>query len=119
MVVHTALGAGEIEIRSLQGHTFARHRRHPQGAGAIVGLPEHRAELEAALLHAFTTAPPCRRKPNDRPRRPRFASPRRSAGATRPTAARKRSGWHQNTGEATRRSGSTVDLARYAELVER
>lgn len=67
VIVHTTLGARQIEIRTLQGQVLVRHRRHPRGTGALVRLPEHRDELETAVLAAFTTAPPCRRKPNRPP----------------------------------------------------
>jgi hypothetical protein len=63
----------------------------------LVRSAEHHAALEAAVLSAFTTAPPCRRKEN-RPPGP----------VARALAA------------ALRQEGSevTVDLSRYAELVE-
>lgn len=119
VVVHTTLGAGDIEIRSLQGHTLARHRRHPQGAGAIVRLPEHRAELEAAVLAAFTTAPSCRRKPNRPPSEAALHIAAEITGRHKARSGPETTRVAPDTGEATRRSASTIDLARYAELVER
>ncbi len=119
VIVHTELGAGGIEIRSLHGEVLVCHRRHPQGAGAIVRLPEHRAELERAVLAAFTTAPPCRRKPNRPPSEAALAIAREIKGRYNATSATQTTGVAPDTGEATRPFASTVDLARYAELVER
>jgi hypothetical protein len=45
----------------------ASHRRHRPGAGYVVRDPEHRADLEAVVLSAFTTDAPCRRKANRPP----------------------------------------------------
>ncbi len=45
----------------------ATHRRLPAGAGQIARLPVHQAALEQAVLAAFTTRPPCARKPNRPP----------------------------------------------------
>jgi hypothetical protein len=45
----------------------ASHRRHPPGAGYVVRDPAHRAALEHAVLAAFSTAAPCRRKANRPP----------------------------------------------------
>ena len=45
----------------------ATHRRLPAGAGQIVRSGAHQALLEQAVLAAFTTRPPCRRKPNRPP----------------------------------------------------
>ncbi len=43
------------------------HRCAPDGSGALVRTPEHRAALERAVLSAFTTARPCDRKANRPP----------------------------------------------------
>jgi len=71
--------------------------RHP-GGGETVRIAEHRAALEHAVLGAFTTARPCDRKGNHPP-----------GPAARAAADRLR-------GHGAREV--TVDLARYAELVE-
>jgi hypothetical protein len=67
--------------------------------GKIVRLPEHHTELETAVLAAFTTAPPCRRKEN----RPPGLAALAAAAAIR--------GHHAH-------DDVVVDLTRYAELVE-
>jgi hypothetical protein len=87
-----------LEICSPAGVVLAGHRLAPAGAGTMVRTPEHRAELELAVLSAFTTGPPCRRKGNHPP-----------GAAARAEATRLLAGLG---GEVT------VDLARYAELAE-
>jgi hypothetical protein len=67
VMVHWRLGDPEFEIRSMTGEVLARHRQRPKSAGAAVRLPEHKAALERAVLGAFTTKPPCRRKVNRPP----------------------------------------------------
>src|SRR6266545_167644 len=67
VMVHWRVGDPGFEIRSMTGEVLARHRRRPKGAGAAVRLPEHKAALEKAVLAAFTTKPPCRRKVNRPP----------------------------------------------------
>ncbi len=94
--VRARLGEGVIEIVSKAGTVIARHRRHPQGAGVCARTTEHRAALEDVVLEQFTTAPPCRRKPN----RPPSEAARAIARALR----------EENP-------PVKVDLARYAELV--
>lgn len=94
--VRARLGEGTIQIRSSSGTVIARHRRHPQGAGVCARTGDHRSALEGAVLEQFTTAPPCRRKPN----RPPSEAARAIARALREEA-----------------KPVTVDLARYAELV--
>ena len=74
------------------------HHLAPAGAGAIVRLPEHRAALESAVLAAFSTAAPCRRKEN-RPPGPEAVA---LAAALLGTESRE----------------VVVDLSRYAELAE-
>jgi hypothetical protein len=63
----------------------------------VVRSAEHHAALEAAVLSAFTTATPCRRKEN----RPPGPVAQALAAALR----------HEGT-------EVTVDLSRYAELAE-
>ncbi len=119
VVVHTTLGAMQIEIRTLEGHVLVRHRRHPRGTGALVRPSEHRDELEKAVLQAFTTAPACRRKPN---RPPSEAALAIAAEIRSPSGARSGSETRRvasDTGGSTRRFAAAVDLQRYAELVKR
>jgi transposase len=94
--VRARLGEGMIEIRSKAGTVIARHRRHPQGAGVCARTGEHRAALEDTVLEQFTTAPPCRRKPNRPPSEAARAIARALREEDQPV---------------------TVDLARYEELV--
>jgi hypothetical protein len=97
ITVRMRLGSGVVEVVAATGAVLASHRAAPAGAGVLVRSAEHHAALEAAVLSAFTTAPPCRRKEN-RPPGP----------VARALAA------------ALRQEGSevTVDLSRYAELAE-
>ena len=46
---------------------LASHRLAPDGAGTLVRSAGHRAELEQAVLSAFTTDRPCERKGNHPP----------------------------------------------------
>jgi transposase len=92
------LGTATVEIYSSSGTQLAVHRLEPGGAGVLVRDPGHAAALEAAVLAAFTTSPPCQRKGNHPP-----------GQAARAEAARLLAGLG---GEVT------VDLARYAELAE-
>ena len=92
------LGTGTLEIYSAAGVLLAAHRVAPAGAGTMVRIPEHRAELERVVLSAFTTDRPCQRKGNHPP-----------GAAARAEAARLLSGLGPEV---------TVDLARYAELAE-
>jgi len=92
------LGSGSLEICAPSGAVLARHRLAPHGAAGPIRLPEHRAALESAVLAAFSSAPPCERKAN----RPPGVVARAAAAALRGGEARE----------------VTVDLARYAELVE-
>ena len=93
------LGTPWLEVVSAAGTLLASHRLEPDGAGVLVRDPGHAAALEAAVLAAFTTSPPCQRKGNHPP------SP-----AARAEAARLLGGL--DGGEVA------VDLARYAELAE-
>lgn len=92
------LGGTTIELVSPSGVLLGVHDlRHP-GSGETARTAEHRAALEHAILASFTSARPCDRKGN-RPLGP----------AALAEAARLRG--HEP-------SEVTVDLARYAELVE-
>jgi hypothetical protein len=67
VTVRARLGELHLEIVSPAGRRIARHRRAPAGAGQLLQSPEHARLLEAAVLDAFTTEPPCRRKANRPP----------------------------------------------------
>ncbi|MCA1690341.1 MAG: IS21 family transposase, partial [Actinobacteria bacterium] len=67
VTVHARLGDLHLEIISAAGRRVARHRRAPAGAGQILRTDEHARLLERAVLDAFTTDGPCRRKPNRPP----------------------------------------------------
>jgi len=64
VTVLARLGEPTLRLVSAAGVLVASHRRLPAGAGQLVRLPAHQAALEQAVLAAFTTRPPCRRKPN-------------------------------------------------------
>lgn len=99
VTVRHRLGAAGIEIVSSAGVLLASHRRERPGIGYVVRAPEHDHALEAQVLAAFSTDPPCRRKVNRPP------SP-----AARGEAARLLG--------ATRDDDVVVDLAAYQALVE-
>jgi transposase len=61
------LGEPTLQIVSAAGVLVATHRRLPAGAGQTVRSGEHQAALERAVLAAFTTRRPCRRKTNRPP----------------------------------------------------
>jgi hypothetical protein len=67
VTVLARLGEPTLRIISSAGVLVATHRRLPAGAGQLVRLPVHQAALEQAVLAAFTTRPPCRRKANRPP----------------------------------------------------
>jgi hypothetical protein len=52
---------------SAAGRRIARHRRAPAGAGQVLQSAKHARLLERAVLDAFTTERPCRRKANRPP----------------------------------------------------
>ena len=92
------LGTATLEICSPAGVQLASHRLAPDGAGTLVQTPGHRAELERAVLSAFTTDRPCQRKGNHPP-----------GHTARAEAARLLAGLGPDV---------TVDLADWAELAE-
>lgn len=67
VTVTARLGELHLEILSAAGRRIARHRRAPAGAGQLLRSPEHARLLEQAVLTAFTTDKPCRRKANRPP----------------------------------------------------
>ncbi len=67
VTVRHRLGTGGIEIVSAAGILLASHYRETPGGGYVVRDPAHRSALEAEVLAAFTSDPPCRRKANRPP----------------------------------------------------
>jgi transposase len=67
VTVTARLGELHVEILSAAGRRVARHRRAPAGAGQQLRSTEHARLLEQAVLDAFTTDKPCRRKANRPP----------------------------------------------------
>jgi transposase len=67
VTVLARLGEPTLRVVSAAGGLVATHPRLPAGAGQLVRLPVHQAALERAVLAAFTTRPPCARKPNRPP----------------------------------------------------
>ena len=65
--VRARLGELHLELISSAGRRVARHRRAPAGAGQLLRSSEHALLLEQAVLGAFTTDQPCRRKANRPP----------------------------------------------------
>jgi hypothetical protein len=92
------LGTATVEVCSAAGSLLVSHRLAVAGAATIVRTPAHRAALEGVVLGAFTTDRPCDRKANHPPGPAALAAAARLLGG--------------EGGEVT------VDLGRYAELVE-
>jgi len=67
VTVRARLGELHLELISAAGRRVARHRRAPAGAGQLLRSDEHALLLEQAVLGAFTTDKPCRRKANRPP----------------------------------------------------
>lgn len=67
VTVRARLGELHLEIISAAGRRVARHRRAPAGARQLLRSDEHALLLEQAVLGAFTTERPCRRKANRPP----------------------------------------------------
>jgi transposase len=102
VTVRARLGEQTVVIVSAAGTQVAEHRRAPAGTGQLVRSAEHAAGLEQAVLSAFTTDKPCRRKQN-RPPGP----------AALAAAAVLRGEQPANDG-----GGVVIDLERYAQLAE-
>jgi transposase len=100
LIVSARLGSPVLEVGTEAGVVLARHRREPDGAGAVVRAPGHVAALQAAVLAGFTERAACQRKT----RRP--LSP-----AARAEAARLR-GQPDQPGQA-----QLLDFAAYAAAV--
>jgi transposase len=67
LTVRARVGEPHLRIFTAAGALVATHRRAPAGAGQLVRSAEHAAQLERAVLDAFTTQPSCRRKVNRPP----------------------------------------------------
>lgn len=60
--VRHRVGDSVVEVTTIGGVVLARHRRAPDGAGAVVRATEHVVALEHAVLAAFSDRAPCRSK---------------------------------------------------------
>lgn len=67
VTVRARVGELHLEILSASGRRAAGHRRAPAGAGQQLRSAEHARMLEQAVLDAFATDKPCRRKTNQPP----------------------------------------------------
>jgi len=107
LIVSARLGSGLVEVATAgsggAGVVLARHRRAPDGAGAVIRDSGHVAALEAAVLAGFTDRAACRGKT----RRP--PSP-----AARTEAARLRG---DPAPDAAAGVGQVLDFAAYAAAV--
>ena len=56
------LGTATLDIATAGGLVLARHERAPDGAGAFIRDDVHVRALERAVLAAFSTSKPCKRK---------------------------------------------------------
>ena len=83
VTVLARLGEPTLRLVSAAGVPVATHRRLPAGAGQTVRLPAHAAALEQAVLAAFTSKRPCRRKAN-RPPSPQALALARALGPAAP-----------------------------------
>jgi transposase len=99
LIVSSRLGSPLLEVATETGAVLARHRRAPDGAGAVIRDEVHVAALEAAVLAGFSDRAACRAKT----RRP--PSP-----AARAQAARLR-------GDTPEPAGQVIDFAAYAAAV--
>jgi transposase len=102
VTVRARLGEQTLRIVSAAGTQIAKHRRAPSGAGQLIRCAEHAAGLEQAVLAAFTTRQPCRRKQNRPPGQAALAAAAVLRGE-QPAAAD---------------GGVVIDLERYAQLAE-
>jgi hypothetical protein len=67
VVVRAHVGEPHLRLLTPAGALIATHRRATAGAGQTIRTGEHAAQLEQAVLDAFTTQPGCRRKVNRPP----------------------------------------------------
>jgi transposase len=101
VTVRARLGEQTLRIVGATGTLIANHRRAPSGAGQLIRSAEHAAGLEQAVLSAFTTRPPCRRKQNRPPGRVALAAAAVLRGE-----------------QPVVDGGVVIDLERYAQLAE-
>jgi hypothetical protein len=101
VTVRARLGDQTLQIVSAAGTLIAKHRRAPSGTGQVIRSAEHAAGLEQAVLAAFTTHRPCRRKQN------------RPPGQAALAAAAILRGEQPADGD-----GVVIDLERYAQLAQ-
>ena len=81
VLVRHRLGEVALEVVTDTGVVLARHRRAPDGAGAVVCAPEHVAALQKVVLANFADRPPCRRKHRRPPTAAALAEADRIRGA--------------------------------------
>ena len=67
VTVRWRLGDAAFDVISASGRLIATHRKAPRGQGRVVRLPDHTAALENVVLASFSTARPCKPKPNRPP----------------------------------------------------
>ena len=65
--VRWRLGDAGFDVISASGRLVAAHRKAPRGQGRVVRLPEHTEALKKVVLASFSTARPCKPKPNRPP----------------------------------------------------
>ena len=82
--VRWRLGDPTIDVDSASGRLVAAHRKVPRGQGRVVRLPQHTEALERVVLAAFTTARPCKPKPNRPPSAAALAIAADIGGTVRP-----------------------------------
>ena len=78
------LGDVALDVVTDTGVVLARHRRAPDGAGAVVLADEHVAALEKVVLANFADRPPCRRKHRRPPSAEALAEADRIRSTTEP-----------------------------------
>ena len=78
------LGSPEVAIATASGAVIARHRRAPDGAGAVIRDDGHVTALERAVLAAFTSTRPCHRKARKPPSAAALAEAARLRGTPGP-----------------------------------
>src|SRR6266702_4090413 len=91
------LGTATLEIFSASGAGLSSHRLAPDGAGTLVRSAGHRAELERAVLSAFTTERPCERKGNHPPGEPARAEAVRLLAGLGPEVTVDLADWAERT----------------------
>ena len=84
VTVRWRLGDPTIDVVSASGRLVATHRKVPRGQGRVVRLPQHTEALERVVLASFTTARPCKPKPNRPPSAAALAIAADIGGTVRP-----------------------------------